>query len=100
MAQSNPYTTSETNTQVTKFARQLLTQLEQIFRGIGSHWTGKAMLSTPFTDQNFLCSYSYWKPAQYTGFSGYEKQRQGNIHFAGEHCSQDSRASWKAAPRR
>jgi monoamine oxidase len=47
------------------------------------------MLSTPATDPNFLCSYSYWKPGQYTGFSGYERQRQGNIHFAGEHCSID-----------
>jgi monoamine oxidase len=52
--------------------------------------------SNPYTttetnphDPNFLCSYSYWKPGQYTGFSGYEKKRQGNIHFAGEHCSQD-----------
>jgi hypothetical protein len=27
------------------------------------------------------------KPGQYTGFSGYEGVRQGNIHFAGEHCS-------------
>jgi monoamine oxidase len=61
MAQSNPYTTTATN----------------------------SMLSTPFTDPNLLCSYSYWKPGQYTGFSGYEKMRQGNIHFAGEHCSTD-----------
>jgi monoamine oxidase len=89
MAQSNPYTTNASNTQVTKLAQQLLAQLEPIFPGIGKQWNGKAMLSTPFTDPNFLCSYSYWKPGQYTGFSGYEKQRQGNIHFAGEHCSQD-----------
>jgi monoamine oxidase len=89
MSQSNSYTTSDTNTQVTKFAQQLLKQLDQIFPGIGTHWNGKAMLSTPFTDRNFLCSYSYWKPGQYVAFSGYEKQRQGNIHFAGEHCSQD-----------
>ena len=34
-------------------------------------------------------SYSYWKPGQYVGFSGYEGVPQGNIHFAGEHCSQD-----------
>jgi monoamine oxidase len=45
------------------------------------------MLSTPAMDPNFLCSYSYWKPGQYTAFSGYEGTRQGNIHFAGEHCS-------------
>src|SRR5438552_4587197 len=89
MGQSNPYTTDATNPQVTKFAQQLLTQMEPIFPGITKQWNGKAMLSTPFTDPNFLCSYSYWKPGQYTGFSGYEKKRQGNIHFAGEHCSQD-----------
>ena len=35
-------------------------------------------------------SYSYWKVGQYTKFSGMEKERQGNCHFAGEHTSQDS----------
>jgi monoamine oxidase len=89
LGQSNPYTTSATNAQVTTFAQQLLAQMEPIFPGITKQWNGKAMLSTPFTDPNFLCSYSYWKPGQYTSFSGYEKARQGNIHFAGEHCSQD-----------
>jgi monoamine oxidase len=34
-------------------------------------------------------SYSYWKVGQYTKFSGMEKERQGNCHFAGEHTSQD-----------
>jgi monoamine oxidase len=89
MAQSASYSTSATNTQVTKFAQQFLSQIEPIYPGITKQWNGKAMLSTPATDPNFLCSYSYWKPGQYTGFSGYEKMRQGNIHFAGEHCSQD-----------
>jgi monoamine oxidase len=89
MAQSNPYSTNATNAQVTTYAKQFLSQIEPIFRGITAQWNGKAMLSTPFTDPNFLCSYSYWKPGQYTSFSGYEKMRQRNIHFAGEHCSQD-----------
>jgi monoamine oxidase len=89
LGQSNPYTTTATNQQVAKAAQQFLKQLESIFPGITAQWNGKAMLSTPFTDPNFLCSYSYWKPGQYTGFSGYEKMRQGNIHFAGEHCSTD-----------
>jgi monoamine oxidase len=89
MAQSNPYSTTATNKQVSTLAKQYLSQLEAIFPGITAQWNGKAMLSTPFTDPNLLCSYSYWKPGQYTGFSGYEKMRQGNIHFAGEHCSTD-----------
>jgi len=89
LGQSNPYTTSATNPAVKTAAQQFLSQLEPIFPGITGQWNGKAMLSTPATDPNFLCSYSYWKPGQYVAFSGYEKMRQGNIHFAGEHCSQD-----------
>jgi monoamine oxidase len=89
LGQANPYTTTATNSQVSRYAQRLLSQMEPIFPRITKEWNGKAMLSTPFTDPNFRCSYSYWKPGQYTGFSGYEKARQGNIHFAGEHCSQD-----------
>jgi len=85
--QSSPYSTTATNSHVATYAKQFLSQLEPIFPGITAQWNGKAMLSTPFTDPNLLCSYSYWKPGQYTGFSGYEGARQGNIHFAGEHCS-------------
>jgi len=87
MAQSNPYTTTANNPNVTKFAKQFLAQLEPIIPGITKQWNGRAMLSTPATDPNFNCSYSYWKPGQYQAFSGYEGMRQGNIHFAGEHCS-------------
>jgi len=87
MGQPSPYSTTATNPNVATFANQFLSQIEPIFPGITARWNGKAMLSTPFTDPNFLCSYSYWKPGQYTSFSGYEGVRQGNIHFAGEHCS-------------
>ena len=44
-------------------------------------------MSTPWTDPNLLGSYSCWKVGQYTTFAGYERVRQGNCHFAGEHCS-------------
>jgi monoamine oxidase len=87
LAQSNPYTTTANNPAVATAARQFLSQIEAIYPGITATWNGKAMLSTPFTDPNFLLSYSYWKPGQYVSFSGYEGMRQGNIHFAGEHCS-------------
>jgi monoamine oxidase len=87
LGQSSPYTTTANNPAVKKAVQTYLQQLEAIYPGISAQWNGKAMLSTPFTDPNLLCSYSYWKPGQYTGFSGYEKMRQGNIHFAGEHCS-------------
>ena len=71
------------------YATAFLSQLETVFPGISKRWNGKATLSTPFRDPNLLCSYSYWKVGQYTGFSGYEAAPQGNIHFAGEHCSTD-----------
>jgi monoamine oxidase len=89
LGQSVPYSTTLTNPQVATYAGQFVAQLDKIWPGIANRFNGKAMLSTPFTDPNFLLSYSYWKPGQYVGFSGYEKMRQGNIHFAGEHCSQD-----------
>ena len=89
LGQSVPYSTTLTNPQVATYASQFVAQLDRIWPGIADRYNGKAMLSTPVTDPNFLCSYSYWKPGQYVGFSGYEKMRQGNVHFAGEHCSQD-----------
>lgn len=85
---STPYSNATTNAQVAAYASAWLKRLEPIFPGITRTWTGKATLSTPFLDPLLNCSYSYWKPGQYIGFSGYEGARQGNIHFAGEHCSQ------------
>ena len=56
---------------------------------MSDHWTGRATIdfwtAYPWTKG----SYSYWKVGQYTKFSGMEKERQGNCHFAGEHTSQD-----------
>jgi monoamine oxidase len=88
-APSTPYSNASANPQVTTYAKAFLAKLDTVFPGIAKQWTGKATLSTPFLDPLLNCSYSYFKPGQYTGFSGYEKVRQGNIHFAGEHCSQD-----------
>jgi monoamine oxidase len=86
---STPYSSAARSSQVTTYAKQFLARLETVYPGIGAHWNGKATLSTPFTDPLLRCSYSYWKPGQYVGFSGYEGVPQGRIHFAGEHCSQD-----------
>jgi monoamine oxidase len=89
MAQAKSYSTTANNSAVAGFAKSFLSQLEGIYPGITKHWNGKAMLSTPATDPNFNCSYSYYSPGSYTSFAGYERIRQGNIHFAGEHCSLD-----------
>ena len=70
-------------------AATFLSRIEPVFPGLTSHWNGKATSSLPHLDSNMLCSYSYWKPGQYTSIGGYEKVRQGNVFFAGEHTSQD-----------
>jgi monoamine oxidase len=88
-APSTPYSNAAENPQVTTYAQQFLNQLNTVWPGVKSRWNGKASLSTPWRDPNLLCSYSYWKVGQYHSFSGYEGKQQGNIHFAGEHCSQD-----------
>jgi monoamine oxidase len=76
-------------------AQQFLGQLAPQFPGIDltQHWDSSDPRTVavdywagyPWTKG----SYSYWKVGQYTKFSGMEKERQGNCHFAGEHTSQD-----------
>jgi monoamine oxidase len=88
LSAGTPYATA-VNAKVATLARRFLGQLEPVFPGIGSLWNGRATLSTPMLDPNLNCSYSYWKVGQYAGFSGWEGLREGPIHFAGEHCSQD-----------
>jgi monoamine oxidase len=56
---------------------------------VSQHWNGRATSSLPFLAPNLNCSYSYWLVGQYQQFAGYEKARQGNVYFAGEHTSVD-----------
>jgi monoamine oxidase len=86
---SSPYSDATTNAQVVKYAKAFLKQIEPVYPGVTSRWNGKATLSVAALDPNLNGSYSYWKVGQYVSFSGYEKARQGNILFGGEHCSQD-----------
>jgi monoamine oxidase len=72
---------------VNSYATQFLTQLEPLFPGLGREWNGRATLDTPARSPYLLGSYSYWKIGQYTLFAGAERERSGNCHFAGEHCS-------------
>jgi monoamine oxidase len=86
---SVPYSTAADNPQVVAYAQTFLSQIDSVYPGLSRHWTGRASLSVPALDPNLNTSYSYWKVGQYHTFSGYEGKRQGNILFAGEHCSQD-----------
>ena len=70
-------------------AKAFLGGLEKVFPGGTAKWNARAASSLPALDPNMGASYSYWRVGQYTSFAGYEKVRQGNIFFAGEHCSVD-----------
>ena len=70
-------------------AQRFLAKLEPVFPGIGSRWNGKATISLPQLDPNLRLSYSYWRTGQSHSFAGYERRRQGNVFFAGEHTSVD-----------
>jgi Monoamine oxidase len=66
-----------------------LRQIEPVFPGVSAAWNGRAALSLPVLDPNLKISYSYPRVGQYSTLIGYERVRQGNILFAGEHCSRD-----------
>jgi monoamine oxidase len=69
--------------------RAFLGGVETVFPGGIAKWNARAASSLPALDPNLGASYSYWRVGQYTAFAGYEKARQGDIFFAGEHCSAD-----------
>jgi monoamine oxidase len=81
-----PYTTSATP-HTAAVAAEFVGQLERVWPGARRHATGKAVLSHLTSDPYALGSYSGWLRGQYTAFAGYERVRQGNVLFAGEHCS-------------
>src|SRR5579859_2399760 len=82
-----PYMTVGDSPTPLGYVKQYLAELETVWPGVSAHWKGNATVSTTWSDPNLLGSYACWTTGQYTGFSGYERVRQGNIHFAGEHCS-------------
>jgi monoamine oxidase len=84
---AGPYGTSASDPFVAGDARDFAGRLDRVWPGAARHFTGKAVLSHYSADPFALGSYSGWLAGQYTKFAGYERVRQGNVHFAGEHCS-------------
>ncbi|HXP21123.1 MAG TPA: NAD(P)/FAD-dependent oxidoreductase [Streptosporangiaceae bacterium] len=66
-----------------------LDHLEPIFPGATAAYSGLAWYHFGTNDPYVRGAYSYWRPGQYTGFSGYEGAAEGNAHFCGEHTSQN-----------
>lgn len=72
---------------VDRHVRRFLAQLDDVWPGTSKSYSGKATLGNAQVDPNILASYSTWLVGQYTTIAGYERVRQGRVHFAGEHCS-------------
>jgi monoamine oxidase len=94
-----PYATTRDAEVIQRYAQHCLERLEKIFPGISAHDTGIAALSYPTCDPFLRGSYSCWRVGQYTLFAGYERVRQGPIHFAGEHCSVEAQGYMEGAAR-
>ncbi len=82
-----PYSRVEDSPLVHAAVKNFFAQLDEIWPGVSKHWNGKATFGNAQADPNILASYSTWLVGQCTTIAGYEKVRQGNVHFAGEHTS-------------
>jgi monoamine oxidase len=94
-----PFATTRDSAAVGAYAKQFLPLMEQIWPGATTHYTGVASLSCPAGDLNLLGSYPIYTVGQIGAFGGYEGVRQGDIHFAGDHCSQDYQGFMEGAAR-
>ena len=86
LATPYPYTTSLTAATAGR-AATFVSELDAVWPGASKHFTGKAVMSHVTSDPFARGSYAGWLVGQYTRFAGYERVRQGNVLFAGEHCS-------------
>ncbi len=68
-------------------AERLLSSAEKVFPGLSPRWNHKATLSLWQLHPWVRGSYSFYRVGQYARFFGYEKARQGNVLFCGEHTS-------------
>ncbi len=69
-------------------ARKLVSQLNRIFPGISDvRKANQAIRAYWLKEPYFQGSYSCYLVGQWTSIAGVEKERVGNIFFAGEHCA-------------
>ncbi|HEV3357991.1 MAG TPA: FAD-dependent oxidoreductase [Pseudonocardiaceae bacterium] len=78
---------SSDNPKIHQYACEFLDQIEPVYPGLSALWNGKALLSTWYLNPYSYGSYAYWPTRYCQYYAGYEGVRQGNVHFAGEHCS-------------
>ncbi|HMD02725.1 MAG TPA: FAD-dependent oxidoreductase, partial [Candidatus Baltobacteraceae bacterium] len=86
-APATPYAKLDDDPAVGRNLRAFFAELDPIWPEVSKYFNGKATMSNVQADPNTLASYSCWLVGQYTTIAGYERVRQGRVHFAGEHCS-------------
>lgn len=68
-------------------AEKLVSQINKVFPGIDRLYQTPPIRAYWVGEEYTKGSYSCYLPGQWTKFAGIERQRVGNIFFAGEHCS-------------
>ncbi len=68
-------------------AQALMAQLEQVFPGISKRQQGQAIRAYWPGERYTQGSYACYLVGQWTKIGGAERERVGNLFFAGEHCS-------------
>ena len=64
-----------------------LDEYEQLFPGIKAAYNGRVVLRLVLRRSPYPGRLLVPEGGQYTGFNGIQGQREGNLHFAGEHTS-------------
>jgi monoamine oxidase len=75
---------------VSSAAHRFLAQIEPVYPGMTTRWTGKAMLAVWHKNPHSLGSYAYLPPRYCERFCTYERVAVRPFHFAGEHVSQEA----------
>ena len=85
---AHPFAT-QTDAAVRGYASAFLRQIEPVLPGLSRQWNGRATLAAWHLDPFTYGAYAYCPVGYMHRYAGYEAVRQGNVHFAGEHCSID-----------
>lgn len=74
---------------------ETLAALDKLFPGISTKFIpGQCYISQHTQEKYIGGSYSYYQPGGFTGYQGYQKVREGNVHFAGEHTADYARIGY------
>ena len=76
------------DTEALALAAEFIPELEKVYPGMAVSYTGKNEKFIWETYPHTRGAYSYYKVGQWTGIGGHEAEPFGQLHFAGEHCSQ------------